>query len=396
MVPVIGDFYNAGKNVRMSLDGTNTAAIEAQMAMEKMNAEVAEIRKAEKQSKAMEALTKSVREFAQATEDALALEKAQTDAEKERIQVGIDHRNLMKEIAEDEKKAREMPLKERTLDWNAKEGRLVFSGPDERTNALAAIGKRRADAEALNAKRLANLQKQNDASAAEEVDQLVAEFHALGLEKVRLDKEHADFVRDIDLRTHQLKIDAIDDEEARALASIKFRYEQEQEAIKNSGKTLDEQDEALAASERARQQEVANFEAQQARQRAASLQSLDEQLAEARDAADATLTDQDRRLRAIDRQEAAALAGAVVGGAVPLDMADRIRQLADLQRAAVGAAEPVVNATASAGVFSGAMLQSLQGANISAAEETAENTAALLKSSNEMVRELRKKGVFFL
>jgi hypothetical protein len=351
------------------------------------------MQKAQQNSRAMDKLAESVREYGVELKDAISLENTGSDAERERVQIAIDHRKLMADIAADEKKAREMPYQDPALKWDPKERMLRWSGPDERTNALAKIGKRRADAEALNAERLANLQKQNDAAAAEEVDQLVAEFHALGLEKVRLDKEHADFVRDIDLRTHQLKIDAIDDEEARALASIKFRYEQEQEAIKNSGKTLDEQDEALAASERARQQEVANFEAQQARQRAASLQSLDEQLAEARDAADATLTDQDRRLRAIDRQEAAALAGAVVGGAVPLDMADRIRQLADLQRAAVGAAEPV---TSSSGAFSGAMLQSLQGANISAAEETAKNTAALLKSTNELVREVRRKGQFFL
>ena len=373
-IPVLGDFYSAAKNIVMALDGTAASAANAQSAMEKMNAEVAGLRKVAEHRKAFEGLRDAVRGYTLDLNDAFALELAQTDADREYVQMRNEHARTMEKIAEMERKANEMVLGDNPVD------------KQRRADALKEATTARFRAEELYRVRYANWENRQNERGAQEATRLAEE-------NARLTAEHFDFVRSLDQRAHDLRIEAIEDEDARALEKINVRYAREREEILKNGRTQTEQDVELAASERARQQEVANFEAQQARQRAASLQSLDEQLAEARDAADATLTDQDRRLRAIDRQEAAALAGAVVGGAVPLDMADRIRQLADLQRAAVGAAEPV---TSSSGAFSGAMLQSLQGANISAAEETAENTAALLKSSNEMVRELRKKGVFFL
>jgi hypothetical protein len=388
-IPVLGNYYTTVKNVIMVLDGTVTATIEAQQAMEKMNREVAVMHKMREASKAMEALTKSIQEYGQELQDATELENAPSDADRERLRIAIDYRKELAKANELKAKAEAMPLSTSKDDHY------------RRAKALEEADKDRVKAAGLYADRMANWQKRQDASAGEEVQRIIEEND-------RLTAEHFDFVKSLENRLHDLRIDAIEDEDDRALEAIKVRYDREQDAIRKNGRTEAEQAEELAASEAARQQEVGNFfsgmnarlqrqqEERIAEQRRheSELRNLDDQIAAASDAANVNLTDQQRQLRAIDRQEAAAMADAEVGGAVPLDVGERLAKLAEFQRAAVNRGEEAIGS--SAGAFSGAALQSLQGGAISAAEETAENTAALVKSTSELIREVRKKGQFFL
>jgi hypothetical protein len=376
-LPVLGNYYEAAKNIILAINGTAAATEEAVLAMQQMQREVAAMRQMRQNSLAMEALTKSVREYGQELEDAVALETAASGADRERIQMAIDHRKALEKVAEMEKKAREMPLTESGMDQS------------RRKRALDEVDRERFRAQHLADLRQANWQKRQEEANAKEAERLAEE-------KAKLAAEQFQLVKGIEERIVDLRIDAIEDEEERALEAIKVRYERERIEILNNGRTLDEQDEALAVSEAARRQEIANLERQQQRQREDSIKSLDDQIAAASDEADASLTDQERRLRAIGRQEAAALAGAEVGGAVNLDVGERIAKLAEFQRAAVNAANVQEDIRSSAGAFSGAAIQSLQGGAISAAEETAENTAALVKSTSELIREVRKKGQFFL